>query len=80
MHRDRNMEWTYSGNGSGSWVHKLGSSAITGQTSTASSTEKVNLNGGTNWRISVYFSKPKSWGIYNGSPGGYVSGTLKFYY
>lgn len=73
-YRDRNIYWTYSGNGSKSWKHYLDGSW--GNDPSRSTDERVELNGGSEWKISVSMSG----GAGTGKTPGYVYGSVTFYY
>ena len=72
--RDRDITWYYSGNGSKSWTHYLDGSF--GNNPSKSSSEKVTLDGGTKWSISVTMSG----GAGKMNTKGEVSGKVTFYY
>lgn len=76
--RDRRITFTYSGNGSHTWEDYLDGKF--GNDPSESSTETVNLNGGTNWRISIYMSTGLGTGVGSLDVSGKVSGSLTFYY
>lgn len=73
-YRDRNIHWTYSGNGSKSWKHYLDGGW--GNDPSRSTDERVELNGGSEWKISVSMSG----GVGTGKTPGYVYGSVTFYY
>ena len=76
--RDRRITFTYSGNGSHTWEDYLDGSF--GNNPSESSTETVNLDGGTNWKISIYMSTGLGVGVGSLDVYGEVSGSLTFYY
>lgn len=76
--RDRKITFTYSGNGSHTWEDNLDGSF--GNNPSEDSTETVNLDGGTNWKISIYMSTGLGYGIGSLDVYGEVSGSLTFYY
>ena len=76
--RDRKITFTYSGNGSHTWEDNLDGSF--GNNPSEDSTETVNLDGGTNWKISIYMSTGLGYGFGSLDVHGEVSGSLTFYY
>lgn len=77
-YRDRNIYWTYSGNGSKSWTHYLDGSW--GNSPSRSTSERVELNGGSKWEISVSMSSGFGVGVGSANVSGYVDGSVTFYY
>ena len=76
--RDRKITFTYSGNGSHTWEDNLDGSF--GNNPSEDSTETVNLDGGTNWKISIYMSTGLGYGVGSLDVYGEVSGSLTFHY